>query len=477
MKRSTVLLVNPNRMRPPIGPIGLEYVAASLARQGYEPLLCDLTFAEDWRAALTEAVVQAEPLAVGVSVRNVDDAYFASQDFVLEETAAMVHHILQGTEAPVVLGGVGFSSAPKEILNYTGATYGLAGENEEAFARLLDALMTGTAVSAVPGVVFRDAAGNGVAIPPEGSDLPALPTPSRRYSDNARYFAEGGQAGVETKRGCNRACIYCVEPKAKGRALRLRSPESVAEEFADLLEQGIDAVHLCDSEFNLPPEHAHAVCEALVRSGIGPKVRWYTYACPHPFDEELARAMARAGCVGVNFGIDHGEKTMLRRLGRGHGPEDIHRAGRACREAGLTLMLDMLLGSPGETRETMARGIELARTVQPDCVGLSCGVRVYPHTPLARIIQAQGPLKSNPNLHGDRENNDDFLRPIFYVDAALGEDIHRLAWSLIGGDKRFMVADPKEVDRNYNYNDNSVLAQAIRSGQRGAYWDILRRVS
>ena len=36
-------------------------------------------------------------------------------------------------------------------------------------------------------------------------------------------------------------------------------------------------------------------------------------------------------------------------------------------------------------------------------------------------------------------------------------------------------ADPDQVDGNYNYNANSVLANAIRSGQRGAYWDILRR--
>ena len=33
------------------------------------------------------------------------------------------------------------------------------------------------------------------------------------------------------------------------------------------------------------------------------------------------------------------------------------------------------------------------------------------------------------------------------------------------------------ADKNYNYNDNSVLSQAIQSGERGAYWDILRKAA
>ncbi len=475
MGRLAVLCVNSNVMRPPIGPIGLEYVAASLERRGYGPCLCDLALAEDWRAALSDAVAEVAPAAVAVSVRNLDDAYFASQDFVLETTAEMVRHISALTDAPVVLGGVGFSTAPREVLSYTGAPYGIAGEGEEALPQLLNCLAGDGDVADVPGAVFR-VGGGIVAVPPAFLDLEMLPTPSRRFADNRRYFAEGGQAGIETKRGCDHACAYCVEPAAKGSRIRLRPPESVAAEFADLLDQGIDVLHLCDSEFNLPPEHAHAVCDALVRSGIAAKVRWYTYACPHPFDQDLARAMARAGCVGINFGVDHADAGMLRRLGRTYGPDQIWRTAQACRNAGMALMFDLLLGGPGETRETLARAIDLMRAIAPDRAGLSCGVRLYPHTPLTQMVRKQGPLETNPNVHGARVDNDDFLRPVFYVDANLDEDIHGIVAALVGGDKRFFHADPAQVGGNYNYNDNSVLANAIRSGARGAYWDILRRL-
>ena len=476
MARRDVLLVNPNRMRPPIAPLGFEYVAAALDLRGYTPHLCDLTFADDWRPALTDTIEDVRPVAVLFSVRNIDDAYFASQDFVLKLTGEMVRYAMQTTDAPVILGGVGFSIAPCETLRYTGATHGIVGEGEDALPQLLDCLAAGGETHDVPGAVFWEN-DRIVAVPPVFCRLSGLPTPSRRFVDNRRYFAERGQAGIETKRGCDRSCIYCVEPHAKGNAIRLRTPESVAAEFADLLDQGVDVVHLCDSEFNLPIDHAYGVCRALVDAGLASRVRWYTYAAPQPFDADLAHTMARAGCAGINFGVDHGDPDMLRRLGREYSPDDLRRTAQACRDADIAVMFDMLLGSPGETRDSLARAIDLMREIAPDRVGLSCGVRLYPHTPLARMVRRQGPLAANPNLHGVREDNEDFLRPIFYVDAALGPDIHRIVSELVAGDPRFFHADPSQLDGNYNYNDNSVLSNAIRSGARGAYWDILRRLA
>ena len=462
-------------MQPPIAPIGLEYVADDLVRNGYEPVLCDLTFAEDWKQALCDAVKAAEPMAVGVSIRNIDDAYFASQDFILATTAEMIHYVQSLTDAPIVLGGVGFSCAPCEVLDYTGADYGIIGEGESVFPLLLNRLSARSEVSGVPGLVFRAAQNRLAMVRPGFPDLGQMPTPKRRFLDNVRYFSEGGQAGIETKRGCDGACVYCVDPLSKGSQIRLRPPQSVIEEVRDLVGQGIDVLHLCDCEFNLPPEHALDVCKALKQSGLASAIRWYTYACPRPFNHELARAMADAGCAGINFGADHADAALLRRLGRNYGPDELRQTVQACRDAGIAVMLDMLFGSPGETNETIACAIDFVRKLNPDCIGLSCGIRIYPHTALARRVRSQGPLDKNPHLHGTVQDNEDLLRPIYYVDAEVGSRIHGYVSSLVGGDRRFFHADPSQIDGNYNYNNNSVLAQAIRGGARGAYWDILRK--
>jgi radical SAM superfamily enzyme YgiQ (UPF0313 family) len=469
-------MVNPNRMRPPIAPIALDYLAESLRWHGYEPCLCDLTFADDWESELENTLESAQPVAVAVTVRNIDDAYFASQDFVLEKTAKMVKAVAIRTPAPVVLGGIGFSLAPKEVLDFTGATYGIHGDGEGALPELLDCIAAGGSAAEVPGIVYRTNDGVISSNPPSHGDVFSMPIASRDFVNNERYFAEGGQVGIETKRGCPGSCVYCVEPPAKGKSSRLRDPEEIADEFTSLLNQGIDVFHLCDSEFNLPPDHAAAVCEALLQRGLEKEIRWYTYAYPQPFDRDLGVAMVKAGCAGINFGVDHVDEALLKGLGRSYGVEEIRQTAQACREAGLTVMFDLLFGGPGETRETLARAVDAMREIAPDRVGLSCGVRIYPHTPLAKMVLKQGPLELNPNLHGTVEDNDDLLRPIYYVDEGIDGDIHAVVSELVREDKRFLHADPHQVDGNYNYNDNSVLANAIRAGERGAYWDILRRL-
>jgi len=476
VKTREVLLVNPNFMRPPVAPLGLEYTADALAREGFAPVVCDLAFAEDWRTTLDAALDSGRFAAVLVSVRNIDDSYFASQDFVLARTAEVVAWIKLHSDLPVCLGGVGFSCAPREVLSFTGADYGIAGDGEAGAPAFLRALTGERDLESVPGIVRSGEDGPVAEQSFARTDVAVAPASRRCFLDNRRYFEEGGQAGIETKRGCAMPCVYCSEPLAKGRVMRLRTPEAVVGEVGALLEQGIDVFHLCDSEFNVPGDHAFAVCEALCAAGVHERIRWYAYVYPVPFDLELARAMARAGCVGLDFGVDHLDEGMLRRLGRRYTAEDVRCAVAACRDAGIAVMCDMLLGGPGETRETLSHAIASMREFAPDRVGLSCGVRVYPYTPLGRAVRDMGPVRDNPHLHGATMDNDDLLRPVFYVDAGIGLDIHDYVETLVAGDARFLHANPNRKDGNYNYNDNTVLVEAIRGGKRGAYWDILRRV-
>ena len=68
-----VLLVNTNRMKPAIAPLGLDYLADSLAAAGHQPQLLDLCFVEDLPTAIPPAVAEFAPDAIGVTVRNTDD--------------------------------------------------------------------------------------------------------------------------------------------------------------------------------------------------------------------------------------------------------------------------------------------------------------------------------------------------------------------------------------------------------------------
>ncbi|MFB3778051.1 MAG: radical SAM protein [Bryobacteraceae bacterium] len=454
-----VALVNTNRMQPPIAPIGLDYVAEALEASGHQVQLLDLCWEEDAAAAIDRFFRRTEFGLVGVTLRNTDDCGLPKAVSFLPDLARTVAAIRAQTDAPVVVGGIGFSVLPERILEITGADLGVWGEGEFAFPMLAARIERGEEWRSTPNLVRHDG-DRFRRNPPVFPDPAGLPPMTRQWADNPRYFREGGQAGFETKRGCPGECVYCADPLAKGSRTRVRPPEALADELQRLVEMGIDHLHTCDAEFNLPPAHALAVCSEIERRGLGERLRWYAYCAPSPFSEELAGAMRRAGCVGINFGTDSGDAQMLRRLGRRHIPDDIVSATRWSKETGMAVMLDLLLGSPGESRESLTRTIELMKRAAPDVVGVSVGVGVYPGTRLAT------------ELGGDQQPRE----PWFHLEPAVAPFVYDLLDTLIGDDPRFLYFDPSRPERNYNYNANQRLAEAIRLGHRGAYWDILRRL-
>ena len=498
-------LINTNRMLPPIAPVGLDYVAEAVRRAGFEVDLLDLCLAEDHHAALAEYFAGHRPELVGVSFRNVDDCFWPSGASFVADLKEIVDTVRALTDAPLVLGGVGFSIFARQIVEHTGADFGIRGDGEQACVTLLGQLRGQGRRDQVQGLIYRE----GETLrsnPPAWPRQLSIPT-ARDTVDNATYFRRGGQIGVETKRGCHRQCIYCADPLAKGTAARLRSPAEVADEVQALLARGVDVLHLCDSEFNVPPDHARLVCDELSRRQLPRRVRWYTYMAVTPFDGDLARRMAAAGCVGINFTSDAAHPAMLATYRQPHRQEDLAQAVKLCRQNGMAVMLDLLLGGPGETPQTVAETIRFVKGIDPDCAGAALGVRVYPGTAMAEMVAAEGPLETNPNIRrrplrpcrptptnasrrcpvgarwcpsGAREGPIDLLWPTFYVSSALGEHPARLVRDLIAGDERFFPPEDQspaaasDSPGDHNYNQNQALVEAIAAGARGAYWHILR---
>ena len=471
-------LINTNRVTPPIAPLGLEYVAGSARKADVEVDLIDLCLARDPETELAARLADRSPRLVGLSFRNVDDCFWPSAQSFLPELRGTVRAVRRLTDAPIVLGGVGFSIFAERIVEHAGADFGIRGDGEDAVVSLMGELAGRRRFDRVPGLVWRR---DGIlhANAPAWPETLRLPV-ARDAVDNAAYFRLGGQGGVETKRGCPRPCIYCADPVAKGPVLRLRPPAEVADEIENLLAQGIDVLHLCDGEFNIPRGHAAAVCGELIRRSLGERLRWYAYLAVMPFDDKLAEKMRRAGCVGINFTSDSAAEAMLQTYRQPHRKEDLARAVRLCRRHGIAVMLDLLLGGPGETSETLAESISFFKQIGPDCVGAALGLRIYPGTPAAEIIAAEGPMETNPSIRRKHDGPVDLLQPTFYISAELGPRPARMVRELIDGDQRFFEPEDEHANQadglsgDHNYNTNDALTAAIAAGARGAYWDILR---
>lgn len=462
------VLINTNVTRPPVSPVGLEYVAETLDQAGVPIRIIDLAFEADWREAIRRELRDDEPLAVGLTVRNVDDSSFVSKKSFLPWISELVEETKKLTAAPIILGGGGFSIMPDLVLEMVHADVGIHGDGEGATLLLARALIAGEDISTLPNIAYRHGK-KMVRNPRIDVDLDHFPQAHRRLFNNRKYEQMGAMVGVETKRGCSEACIFCADPVAKGKKVRVRSPSIVAQELQDLAEQGISWLHFCDSEFNLPLTHAKEICRTIISHRLDDRLRWYCYCSPIPFDHELAKLMKGSGCAGVNFGIDSLCDEQLLRLGRRHRLKDVADLVRILRDEELNFMFDLLVGGPGETEQTVTTTINKVKELDIPLTGISVGIRVYPNTPLGKAV-ASG--FSNQGLHPGTAS---LSEPVFYLSPLLGSEPLALVQRLVAGNPRFLFLAAPADEESYNYADDESLCQLIEKGNRGAYWDIIRR--
>jgi tryptophan 2-C-methyltransferase len=469
-------LINTNTMQPAIAPVGLDYIAGAVKQAGIEVDLVDLCLADNRDATLKDYFSKHNPQLIGLSFRNVDDCFWPSCQWFVPKLAEQIKSIRKLTDAPIVLGGVGFSVFAPQIVEYTKADFGIRGDGEQAIIELYEQLQGQQNFDKVAGLTWwqDETVRTNKPTWPEPLSLPT----GRDTIDNVTYFNRGGQLGIETKRGCGFDCIYCADRMCKGTFVRVRKPAEVADEVETLLAKGINVLHICDSEFNVARNHAYAICEEFVRRDLGKQLKWYAYMAVVPFDAQLAAIMRKAGCVGIDFTGDSGCDAMLKAYRQRPKRQDLANAVRWCKDNGITVMIDLIFGGPGETPASARESIDFIKQINPDCAGAPLGVRIYPGTDMAITSAAEGPMETNPNIKRKYAGPVDLFRPTFYISHLLGPNPARLIKDFIGGDKRFFepIDESDAALTDHNYNDNTELVDAIKTGSRGAYWHILHKL-
>jgi len=414
-----VLLVSTNRahglLRP--FPLGLAYVAANLDARRHEVGLWDAMFQDGWESSLRGRLREFRPEVVGLSVRNVDDQEIRGPQWFLEEAKRMADVCREESGATLVVGGPGFSMFAGEALRFLGADFGIVGEGERALGLLLDRLENGADpeanLSDVPGLVWLEDGRPRTNPPQRIEDLDRLAEPVRAPLDAAKYHETPGErsipnvAPVQTKRGCTQSCIYCATPAMEGARLRLRSPEAVGDEIERLVEQGLTRLQFVDALFTNPPGHAEAICRELLRRRL--PVRWSATINPAFAEPELLKLMKRAGCSVLVVGNESGCTRTLEAMSKGFAREDAERCFSLIEAEQIRYNAFLLLGGPGEDRDSVRESVELMQRFRPNQMSVTVGIRVYPHCELVQVAERDGMLRPGDSL----------LRPRFYLAPAV----------------------------------------------------------
>src|SRR5438552_9586215 len=144
--RALLISANTEKIPDPVYPIGPAAIGAAARRAGHEVEAIDLCFAEDRRSLVTDAIRDFAPDVVGVSLRNLDNSAYPENSSYIDDYNALMSWVRDTSEAPVVLGGAGFTVMPTTILEELHADYGVVGEGELAFPWLLGAIERGAPV-------------------------------------------------------------------------------------------------------------------------------------------------------------------------------------------------------------------------------------------------------------------------------------------------------------------------------------------
>jgi radical SAM superfamily enzyme YgiQ (UPF0313 family) len=345
-------------------PIGILSVIANLPKR-HETTLIDLCFEDAPAEALAGSLDTFAPDVVALGMRNIQNADYSGTSNTLEYYDELIGVIRNATEAPIAIGGSGFSVMPVELMKRLQPDFGISGEAEEAFPALLDRLEAGLGFDEI-GNLHRFEDGRVISNGPASGflDMNTL-SPADRSLVDPRYYERFGIESLQTKRGCPLRCDYCTYPIIEGRIGRVREPAAVVDELFAILEQQPETSHvfMVDSVFNLPKGHAKAVCREMIARGV--KIPWTCYANPLGFDAELAELMAEAGCAGMEVGADSGSDEILARLRKGFTTEQIRNLHRIAVQVNIPDCHAFILGTPGETFDDVLRTLDFIVDLDP----------------------------------------------------------------------------------------------------------------
>ncbi|MGD8740345.1 MAG: cobalamin-dependent protein, partial [Desulfobacterales bacterium] len=113
-----VLFISANRedINMPTLPMGLGCVAAATQKANHDVLFVDLLTTGDIRPLIAKTIDEFAPQVIGISVRNIDDQVMKSTRFMLDQAKEVVSLCKKLSNAPLVLGGAGYSMFPQSAL-------------------------------------------------------------------------------------------------------------------------------------------------------------------------------------------------------------------------------------------------------------------------------------------------------------------------------------------------------------------------
>ena len=399
--------------------IGLAYMAAVLEKNGYDVTVVDAPAYKMTYKETEHAIRRFEPDIVGITSVA---ATFTSAIQVAKDIKTSCPRAL------TVFGGPHATVMDKQIISENEEVdVVVRGEGEQTIADLARyASNSGLKnLNEVEGITFRKE--GGVVRTPDRpliQNLDELPFPAYHYFPLRKYqiFRKLGLPMV-TSRGCASQCTFCYVPQIAGNNFRARSPKNVVDELEwTQNEYKADFITFTDEVFTYEKERVFEICSEIKRRNL--KVPWDCQTSADYVSRELLAKMRSANCQLICFGVESGSQEILNAMKKGTTVKQNEMAVKWAKEIGLSVVISLIIGYPGETKESLKQTFDFIKKTEPDDVYMYLATP-YPNTELRGLVEdmcwkispdwrhyeMQTPVFESSGVSFDKMNNE---REIFY---------------------------------------------------------------
>lgn len=401
-------------MHTPNPPLGLAYLAAAVREVGMPVSVVDAA-----GAALDK--IQTYPERSDFMIQGLSPAEIV--DRIPEDTEVIGIGCMFSSQWPLtriiaeeirtkfpralmIGGGEHATAVPEYTLRHSPLDALVLGEGEETFVRLIESREERSTWEKIPGVAFLDSADNymttGLSV--RNRDIDDLPLPAWDLFPMEEYIARNQSNGVNlgrsmpliATRGCPYQCTFCSNPNMWTTRYIPRDPAKVVDEIEHWMSR-YNAVNFDFQDLTAIVKRQWAIdfCEELIRRDLNITWQMPSGTRSEIFDQEVADLLYRSGCRALAFAPESGSPEILKIVKKQVNLDNLLDAVRISLKRGFRLSCFIVIGFPGDNRDTLKATLGLVRKLA--VLGL-WDVAVskfipYPGSALFKELQASGKIK------------------------------------------------------------------------------------
>lgn len=355
-------------------PIFLAYSAAQLKAAGHDVLYIDSVIQDLDMEKTLHKVITARP----------DIIFMETTTPSIEADYISLLKLKEKTGARIIIGGPHATYFHKEVLQECEAVDIVI--RHEFDTKIAGVVSNIDNLHQIDGITFRD--GSRIIDKGDGTmcnDLDSLPLPDRDVIPWGWYleawYSRTPFMNMMTSRGCPYHCAFCLWPQSMyGHKQRFRSLDNVFYEIRYLKDRyGLREINIDDGTFTTRKERVIEFCERMQKDNL--RIIWTCNGRVDNLDDEMLKAMKKAGCKMIRLGVESGSQEVLDKIKKGLTLEQVERGVKLVKKHGIQALGGFMFGFPYDTRESVEKTIAFAKKISPDQVQFSINMS-YPGTSL-----------------------------------------------------------------------------------------------